>query len=73
MLFESTQVAENDLIWENGYMRDKNSGKRFIALGSSAAWYPLLQLCESLVNSVIHTQLIIHIELMNESLTAEEK
>lgn len=66
-------MAENDLIWENGYVRDKNSRKYFIALGSSAAWYPPLQLCESLVNSVIHTQLIIHIELMNEPLTAEEK
>lgn len=29
---------------------------------------PLLQLCESLVSSVIHAQIIIHIELMNEPL-----
>lgn len=29
---------------------------------------PLSQLCESLVSSVIHAQIIIHIELMNEPL-----
>lgn len=66
-------MAENDLTGEHGYVSDENSSKCFIALGGSAAWYPLLQLRESLVNRVIHTQIIIHLELMNDPLTAEEE
>lgn len=44
---------------------DQNSSKCLWLFSSLVL---LLQLCESLVSSVIHAQVIIHIELMNEPL-----
>lgn len=44
-----------------------------MAFGSLVARYPPLQSRESLLNSMIHAQIIIHKELMNETLAAEEK
>lgn len=60
------QVAEEDLSWKSGSRSELQRVSDSPWLFSSLV--PLLQLCESLVSSVIHAQIIIHIELMNEPL-----
>lgn len=37
------------------------------------AWCPPLQRRESVLSGVIHAQIIAHVELMNETLPAEDK
>lgn len=59
-------MAEEDLSWKSGSRSELQRVSDSLWLFSSLV--PLLQPCESLVSSVIHAQIIIHIELMNEPL-----